>query len=55
MSIDDYTIAFIGLGEAASTIIAGWGNHRNKQVQAYDIKLQECLIDDPIFLKRIPL
>ncbi len=21
----------------------------------YDIKLQECLIDDPIFLKRIPL
>ena len=41
MSIDLCSIAFIGLGEAASTIIAGWGNHRNKQVQAYDIKLQE--------------
>ena len=40
MSIDLCSIAFIGLGEAASTIIAGWGNHRNKQVQAYDIKLQ---------------
>ena len=41
MSIDLCSIAFIGLGEAASTIIAGWGNHRNKQVQAYDIKLQK--------------
>ena len=41
MSIERCSIAFIGLGEAASTIIAGWGNHRNKQVQAYDIKLQE--------------
>ena len=41
MSIDLCSIAFIGLGEAASTIIAGWGNHRNKQVQAFDIKLQK--------------
>jgi len=41
MSIELCSIAFIGLGEAASTIIAGWGTHRNKQVQAYDIKLQE--------------
>ncbi len=39
MSIDDYTIAFIGLGEAASTIISGWGNLRNNQIKAYDIKL----------------
>ena len=39
MSIDNYTIAFIGLGEAASTIISGWGNLRNNQIKAYDIKL----------------
>ena len=39
MSIDDYTITFIGLGEAASTIISGWGNLRNNQITAYDIKL----------------
>ena len=39
MSIDSYTIAFIGLGEAASTIISGWGNLRNNQIKAYDIKL----------------
>ena len=39
MSIDDYTIAFIGLGEAASTIISGWGNHRANQIKAFDIKL----------------
>ncbi len=39
MSIDDYNIAFIGLGEAASTIISGWGNLRNNQITAYDIKL----------------
>ena len=41
MSIDLCSVAFIGLGEAASTVIAGWGKQRNKQVQAYDIKLQE--------------
>ena len=39
MSIDSYAIAFIGLGEAASTIISGWGNRRNNQIKAYDIKL----------------
>ena len=39
MSIDSYTIAFIGLGEAASSIISGWGNLRNNQIKAYDIKL----------------
>ena len=39
MSIDRYAIAFIGLGEAASTIISGWGNLRNNQIKAYDIKL----------------
>ena len=39
MSIGSYAIAFIGLGEAASTIISGWGNLRNNQIKAYDIKL----------------
>ncbi len=39
MSIDSYTISFIGLGEAASSIISGWGNPRNNQIKAYDIKL----------------
>jgi len=34
------SIAFIGLGEAASTIISGWGNNRANQIQAFDIKLQ---------------
>ena len=41
MDIDVCSIAFIGLGEAASAIISGWGDHRNKQVQAFDIKLHE--------------
>ena len=40
MSINDSSIAFIGLGEAASTIISGWGNNRANQIQAFDIKLQ---------------
>ena len=41
MNINVCSIAFIGLGEAASAIISGWGDHRNKQVQAFDIKLHE--------------
>ena len=41
MDIDVCSIAFIGLGEAASAIISGWGDHRNKQIKAFDIKLQE--------------
>ena len=41
MEIDVYSIAFIGLGEAASAIISGWGDNRSKQIQAFDIKLQE--------------
>ena len=41
MNVDNYTIAFIGLGEAASAIISGWGNNRNKQIKAYDIKLKK--------------
>ena len=41
MNLDNCSIAFIGLGEAASTIISGWGNNRNKQIQVFDIKLQE--------------
>ncbi len=39
MGINNYNIAFIGLGEAASSIISGWGNLRNNQIKAYDIKL----------------
>ena len=41
MNVDNYTIAFIGLGEAASAIISGWGNNRNKQIKAFDIKLNK--------------
>ena len=40
MDIDVSSIAFIGLGEAASEIISGWGDHRSKQIHAFDIKLQ---------------
>ena len=40
MSMNGSSIAFIGLGEAASTIISGWGNNRANQIQAFDIKLQ---------------
>ena len=40
MSMNGSSIAFIGLGEAASTIISGWGNNRADQIQAFDIKLQ---------------
>ena len=48
MNIDVCSIAFIGLGEAASTIISGWGDHRNKQIQAFDIKLQESDMKEEI-------
>ena len=41
MNIDVCSIAFIGLGEAASTIISGWGKDRNKQIRAFDVKLQK--------------
>ena len=48
MNVDVFSIAFIGLGEAASTIISGWGDHRNKQIQAFDIKLQESDLKEEI-------
>ena len=32
-------IAFIGLGEAGSALISGWGPARGGQIRAYDIKL----------------
>ena len=35
---DHLTIAFIGLGEAASAIITGLGPDRAQQIQSYDIK-----------------
>ena len=31
-------IAFIGMGEAGSAIVAGWGNDSDKAIRAYDIK-----------------
>lgn len=34
-------IAFIGLGEAGSAIISGWGAPRAGQVSAFDIKLED--------------
>ena len=40
MNIDVCSITFIGLGEATSAIISGWGDHRSKQIKAFDIKLQ---------------
>ena len=40
MNLDSFSIAFVGLGEAASTIISGWGDQRKKQIKAFDIKLQ---------------
>ncbi|MFL2800838.1 MAG: DUF1932 domain-containing protein [Paracoccaceae bacterium] len=48
MKLEGHSIAFIGLGEAASTIISGWGNNRNKQIQAFDIKLQESDTEEEI-------
>ena len=51
MSIETYTIAFIGLGEAASSIISGWGNLRNKQIKAYDIKLHSVETKEEIIAR----
>ena len=51
MSIDSYTIAFIGLGEAASSIISGWGNLRNNQIKAYDIKLHSVETKEEILAR----
>lgn len=36
-------IAFIGMGEAGSALVKGWGNARSGEISAYDIKL-----DDPV-------
>ena len=51
MKLDGYSIAFIGLGEAASTIISGWGNNRNNQIQAFDIKLRESNTKEEIIAR----
>ncbi len=51
MSIDSYTIAFIGLGEAASSIISGWGNNRHNQIKAYDIKLHSVETKEEILAR----
>ncbi len=51
MSIDSYSIAFIGLGEAASSIISGWGNLRNNQIKAYDIKLHKVETKEEILAR----
>ena len=49
MNIDNCSIAFIGLGEAASTIISGWGDHRADQIKAFDIKLHSIETKEEIF------
>ncbi len=51
MSIDSLTIAFIGLGEAACSIISGWGNLRNNQIKAYDIKLHSVETKEEILAR----
>ena len=39
MDINQLTLAFVGLGEAATAIISGWGLLRAKQIVSYDLKL----------------
>ena len=39
MNINQLNLAFVGLGEAATAIISGWGQSRAKQIVSYDIKL----------------
>ena len=39
MDINQLTLAFVGLGEAATAIISGWGQSRAKQIVSYDLKL----------------
>jgi len=34
-------IAFVGMGEAGSALVTGWGNARASQISAYDIKIEE--------------
>lgn len=41
-------IAFVGLGEAGSALIAGWGAARAGQISAYDIKLDDPTTADEI-------
>ncbi|MGR3661187.1 MAG: DUF1932 domain-containing protein [Paracoccaceae bacterium] len=41
-------IAFIGLGEAGSALIAGWGAARANQISAYDIKIEDPETADEI-------
>ena len=35
-------IAFIGLGEAGTALISGWGAARAGRIRAYDIKLDDA-------------
>ena len=39
MNINQLNLAFVGLGEAATAIISGWGQSRAKQIVGYDLKL----------------
>lgn len=41
-------IAFIGLGEAASAFISGWGAERSGAIRAFDIKSLDALTADEI-------
>ncbi|MEM7471843.1 MAG: DUF1932 domain-containing protein [Pseudomonadota bacterium] len=39
MDLDSLKIAFVGMGEAGSAIVTGWGATRAHQIAAYDIKI----------------
>lgn len=39
MNVEDIKITFVGLGEAATALISGWGKAHNGKITAYDIKL----------------
>ena len=39
MNVENLKITFIGLGEAATALISGWGKAHNRKITAYDIKL----------------
>jgi len=41
-------IAFVGLGEAGSALVKGWGEARANQISAYDIKLDDPATADEI-------
>lgn len=41
-------IAFVGMGEAGSALVAGWGAARASQISTYDIKIEDAETADEI-------